>query len=131
MFVKLVSGSHLIAFVWVKLYSTTGSSVQLSSSHKKILLSGFGKRAMFILDMPFNDCRISFRAVFTTKSDGNFFNALLFFSFSDQLRVTCVSPAVGHSPIKLLRHLKWLVTSFRAGISTAGQTVEIQQLMSS
>ena len=51
-------------------------------------------------------------------------------SFSDQLRVTCVSPAVGHSPIKLLRHLKWLVTSFRAGIST-GQTVEIQQLMSS
>lgn len=130
MFVKLVSGSHLIAFVSVKLYSTTGSSVQLPSSHKKIPLSGFGKRAMLILDMPFNDCRISFRAVFT-KSDGNFFNALLFFSFSDQLRVTCVSPAVGHSPIKLLRHLKWLVTSFRAGISTAGQTVEIQQIMSS
>ena len=130
MFVKLISGSHLIAFVWVKLHSTTGSSVQLSSSHKKILLSGFGKRAMFILDMPFNDCRISFRAGFT-KSDWNFFNALLFFSFSYQLRVTCVSPAVGHSPTKLLRHLKWLVTSFRAGISTAGQTVEIQQLMSS
>ena len=124
MFVKLISGSHIIAFVWVKLYSTTGSSVQLSSSHKKILLSGFGKRAMFILDMPFNNCRISFRAVFT-KSDGNFFNALLFFSFSDQLRVTC-----GWTT-KLLRHLKWLVTSFREGISTAGQTVEIQQLMSS
>lgn len=44
--------------------------------------------------------------------------------------INCMSPAVGHSPIKLLRHLKWLVTSFRAGIST-GQTVEIQQLISS